>query len=119
MVNISDIDFGVYKATKYITLHLWTFRNINVPEGFVFDGVSVPWFATFLFTHNDLKRGIMASAFHDFMWENKDKFKRREATSILIKLWKQAGLGSRWYTSWKPWVVYISVELYQMAKGWK
>ena len=117
--TINRLDFAVYDEKHYVTMKDLKFRNVTVPKYFIFDGVSVPWFAMFLFTHNELKRGIMASAFHDFMCENKDKFKRREATSILIKLWKQAGLGSHWYTSWKPWLVYISVELYQMAKGWK
>ncbi|MDD4556206.1 MAG: DUF1353 domain-containing protein [Alphaproteobacteria bacterium] len=118
--TINRLDFAVYDEKHYVTMKDLTFRNVTVPKGFIFDGVSVPWFVTWLFTHNDLKRGIMAAAFHDFMCENKDKFSRREATSILMKLWKQAGLGSRWYTAFKPWLVYCFVEAYQMTqKGWK
>ncbi|MFV0626400.1 MAG: DUF1353 domain-containing protein [Alphaproteobacteria bacterium] len=113
--SLNNLDIAVYDEKHYVTMKNLTFRDVTVPKGFVFDGVSVPWFTTFLFTHNDLKRGIMASAFHDFMCENKDKFSRREATSILMKLWKQSGI-----SSCKAVVIYVCVEAYQMTqKGWK
>ncbi len=111
--------FAVYGRKKYITLDKLSRQGVKVPAGFVFDGVSVPWFVMWMFTHNELKEGIEAACVHDFMCGHKEKYRRREATSILLKLWKNAGLGERWYTSWKPWVVYAFVELYQISKGWK
>lgn len=117
---INSLDYAVYDEKRYVSLRKRTFRNVTVPEGFVFDGVSVPWFVMWMFTHNELKRGMRASCFHDFLCENRGQCKRKEATSILLKLWKEDGLGKRWYTSWKPWIVYIFVELYQMKQGgWK
>lgn len=116
---IKNLLFAVFDETNYVNLEEITFRKISVPKGFVFDGVSIPWFVMWMFSHNDLKRGIKAACFHDFMCEHKDIYQRREATAILLKLWKNAGLGNRWYTAWKPWVVYLFVEIYQMMKGWK
>ncbi len=111
--------FAVYGRKKYITLNKLNRYGVDVPAGFIFDGVSVPWFVMWMFTHNELKEGIEAACVHDYMCEHKDDYRRRYATSILLKLWKNAGLGERWYTSWKPWVVYVFVELYQILKGWK
>ena len=119
---INSLDFAVFDEKQYVTLRDLTFGDITVPKGFIFDGISVPWGVMWMFTHNELKRGIRAACFHDFMCEpeNRGRYKRKEATSILLKLWKKAGLGNRWYTSWKPYVVYIAVELYQMRQGgWK
>lgn len=116
---IKSLDFGVYDEKRYVSLRKRTFRNVTVPEGFLFDGISIPWFVMFLFTHNELKKGLQAACFHDFMCENKGVYRRREATSVLLKLWKNAGLGNRWYMAWKPWVVYCFVEIYQICKGWR
>lgn len=117
--SMKRLCFAIYSLTKFVTTENLSFRNIIVPKGFVFDGVSLPWFVMFLFTHNELKRGIRASCFHDWMCENKDKFSRREATKILYDIWKQDGLGRNLITIWKPWVVYVFVEIYQICKGWR
>lgn len=116
---MENILFAVYGRKEYITLVKINRLGVEIPAGFVFDGVSVPWFVMWVFTHNELKEGIEASCVHDWMCAHKDIYRRREATSALIKLWKNAGLGGRWYTSWKPWVVYGFVELYQIFQGWK
>lgn len=111
--------FAVYGRKKYITLDKLNRYGVDVPAGFIFDGVSVPWFVMWMFTYDELKEGTEASCVHDYMCEHKNDYRRRYATSVLLKLWKNAGLGERWYTSWKPWVVYVFVELYQILKGWK
>lgn len=36
--------FAVYGRKKYITLETIGRQGVEVPAGFVFDGVSVPWF---------------------------------------------------------------------------
>ena len=51
---------------------------------------------------------------HGCFWETKKRHKRRIASSVLFKLWKNDGL-----PSWKAWIAYCLVELYQIMKGWK
>lgn len=116
--RIPNISFAV-TPRYYILLKDMSFDKVTVLKGYVFDGVTAKSPFTFIFSNNDLRKGIRASCFHDYMCENKRNFKRRYATSVLIKLWKQDGLGDKWITSWKPWFVYIFVEVYQFLKGWR
>lgn len=90
------------------------YKNIAVDAGFKFDGVSIPWFATWLFTVNDIKKGDVAACFHDWMCGRPHLYKRKYATHILVKLWKMAGL-----PSWKAPLVYVFVELYQLFQKGK
>ena len=115
---IKNLDFAVTPEC-YITLRDMSFNGVTVPKGYTFDGITAKAPFTFIFSNNDLRKGIRAACFHDFMCENKNKFSRRQATSILIKLWKEDGLGNKLFTSWKPWLVYLFVEIYQIYKGWK
>lgn len=108
-----DISFGVTE-TGYITLKELTFRNVNVPKGFVFDGVTVKAPFTMLFSQKNLRNGVRASCFHDFMCMQKNIYKRRKATKILCDIWHQDGLGKI-----KTFVVYYLVDIYQLLKGWK
>ncbi len=112
-INIKDFDFAVYDI-KYITLHRLSYKDVKVPRGFIFDGITVPAPLTILFSNKDLRQGIKASCFHDFMCQNKDKFSRKEATSILIELWLQAGLNK-----FKAQIAKLSINIYQRLKGWK
>ena len=49
------------------------------------------------------------------MCRHKEKYKRKEATKILVSLWIDAGL-----PKWKGYIVYIFVELYQiLVNHWK
>lgn len=117
-ITIKDMDFAV-TPKYYIALKDMEYRNVIIPRGYAFDGITAKAPFTFLFSNNDLRKGIKAACFHDYMCENKDKYKRHDATSILIKIWKNDGLGDKWFTSWKPWFVYFFVETYQFFKGWK
>lgn len=93
-----------YKTTKDIK-----FENVKVPKNFIFDGVTAPFPASLFLTARDYRKGILASCFHDYMCNNKKNYKRKTATHILLKLWKMNGLAS-----WKSWIIYIFIELYQI-----
>lgn len=112
-IAAEDLDFAVYNI-NYITLHKISYKNINVPKGFIFDGVTIPAPFTMLFSNKDLRQGIKAACFHDFMCKNKDKWKRKEATDILIELWLKSGLNK-----FKAKIAKNSVNIYHWLKGWK
>lgn len=94
---------------NYITLTKLSYKNLRIPKGFIFDGVTVKAPFTFIFSNKDLRKGIRASCFHDYMCRHKDKYKRKEATKTLVNLWVEDGL-----PRWKGWIVFIFVELYQI-----
>lgn len=101
-------------GNKFVTLKRLQYQNIDIPEGFVFDGVTVKAPFTFIFSNKDLRQGIRASCFHDFMCRDKTKYERKYASRILVDLWKQDGLDSV-----KAWIVFYCVELYQWCRGWR
>lgn len=115
---LNQINFGVIPQ-GYVTLRDLTFKNVTVPKGYIFDGITAKAPFTVIFSNDDLRNGIKAACFHDYLCDNKNLCRRKEATTILINLWKQDGLGRKWYNSWKPWLVYVCVEIYQIMKGWK
>ena len=105
--------FGV-KGLKYITLKELHYDGITVPKGFEFDGVSVKAPFILLFSNKDLRQGIRASCFHDWMCQHKDEYSRAYATKILVDIWKEDGL-----EDFKAWFVKVCVNAYQWFKGWK
>lgn len=113
MENNKKPEFAVV-GINYITLKKITYRDIVIPKGFVFDGVTLPAPFTMLFSNKDLRQGIKASCFHDFMCRHKDKYGRKEATDILIELWREAGLDEL-----KAQIAKVSINIYQFLKGWK
>lgn len=113
MVDISDIEFGVVDI-GYITLKEITFRDVKVPKGFIFDGVTVKAPLTVLFSQKNLRNGVRASCLHDYMCKNKKSYSRKKATKILCDIWKKDGLGAI-----RVKIVYFGVEFYQILKGWK
>ena len=88
--------------------------KIEVPKGFIFDGVTVKAPFTAIFSNKDLRKGIRASCFHDWMCKHKQDYRRSYATGVLVKLWHENGLGAV-----KAGIVYICVEAYQLFKNWK
>ncbi len=106
-------DFAV-TGINYITLREQTCENITVPKDFVFDGVSVPAPFTLLFSNKDLRQGIKAACFHDYMCQHKDIYTRKQATDILMKIWKENGLNA-----FKATVAKATVNVYQFFNGWK
>lgn len=98
---------------KYRTIKELKYKDIVVPKGFEFDGVTVKAPFTFLFSNKDLRQGIRASCFHDYMCQHKDKYKREYATDILVEIWQEDGL-----EDFKAWFVRWSVNLYQWFNGW-
>lgn len=110
---INSLDFAVVD-NNYITLRNLQHGNVAVPKGFVFDGVTVKAPFTVIFSNKDLRRGIKASCFHDWMCKHKQDYRRKYATQVLVDLWKQNGLGKI-----KAGIVYICVELYQICHGWR
>lgn len=101
-------------GNEYVTLKKLQYMDIEVPEGFVFDGVTIKAPFTFIFSNKDLRQGVRASCFHDFMCRNKTQYKRKQASLILADLWKQDGLNP-----FKVWIVFWCVELYQWCRGWR
>lgn len=111
---IQTLDFAVY-GINYVTLHDIEHEGIKIPRGYVFDGVTVRAPFTFIFSNKDLRKGIRASCFHDYMCQNKKDYTRKFATDILVDLWRKEGLNR-----YKAYIVKICVNVYQMIKGgWK
>lgn len=107
-----NFDFAVY-GINYSTLRELSYAEIVIPKGFVFDGVTVPAPFTLLFSNKDLRQGIMASCFHDWMCKHKDLYARKEATEILIEIWKIYGLNN-----FKAVIAKFAVNFFQWLKGW-
>lgn len=109
-----SLDFGIKRNYRYITFREITFKNVTVPKGFIFDGVTVKTPFTFLFSNKTLRQGIKASCFHDYMCLHKDKYTRKESTDILVEIWKADGLDN-----FRAFFVKVMVNVYQWLKGWK
>lgn len=108
------IEFGV-KDIHYITLKKMEYKGVIVPKGFEFDGITVKAPFTFLFSNKDLRRGIKASCFHDYMCKHRENYSRTFATNILVDLWRESGLNIV-----KAFIVKISVNVFQYFRGgWK
>ena len=108
------IEFGV-SGIYYITLKELKYDGVIVPKGFVFDGVTAKAPFTFIFSTKDLRQGIKASCFHDWMCQHKSEYSRNYSTDILVDLWQQEGLNR-----YKAYIVKVCVNLYQLIKGgWK
>ena len=111
---INRLDFAVY-GINYVTLRDLEHDGVIVPKGYVFDGVTVKAPFTFIFSNKDLRKGIKASCFHDWLCLHKSEYSRKYATYMLVDLWRQDGLNPV-----KCWIVKISVNFYQWLKGgWK
>lgn len=111
---INSLDFAVY-GINYVTLRDLEHDGVIVPKGYVFDGVTVKAPFTFIFSNKDLRKGIRASCFHDWICEHRSEYTRKYATDLLVDLWRQEGL-----SSFKAFIVKISVNFYQFFKGgWK
>ena len=111
---IQTLDFAVY-GINYVALRDLEHEEIKVPRGYVFDGVTVKAPFTFMFSNKDLRKGIRASCFHDYMCKHKSEYTREYATNVLVEIWQQDGLNPI-----KAWIVKISVNVFQFFKGgWK
>lgn len=108
------MEFGI-SGLNYITLKQIKYDGIIVPKGFEFDGVTVKAPFTLLFSNKDLRQGIRASCFHDWMCKHKSDYTREYSTRVLVDIWRQDGLNY-----WKSVFVKISVNVYQyFVGGWK
>lgn len=107
------MDFGI-SGIDYITLCPLEYKNIKIPAGFRFDGVTVKAPFTLLLSTKDLRQGIRASCFHDYLCRHKDIYSRKYATDILVEIWRADGLNK-----FKAYIVKISVNFFQWLKGWK
>lgn len=111
---LKDLDFAVYK-TNYITLRVLYYDNIIVPKGYIFDGVTVKPPFTIIFSNKDLRQGIRASCFHDWLCNHKSEYELKYATNILVNIWREDGLNI-----FKSFIVKFFVNLFQIFKGgWK
>lgn len=111
---INSLNFAVY-GINYVTLRDLEYDGVIVPKGFVFDGVTAKAPFTFIFSTKDLRQGIKASCFHDWMCQHKSEYSRKYSTDILVDLWQQEGLNR-----YKAYIVKVCVNLYQIIKGeWK
>ena len=106
--------FGV-KGLKYVTLKELQYDGITLPKGFEFDGVTVMAPFTLLFSNKDLRQGIRASCFHDWLCEHKAEYTREYSTKVLVDIWQADGLDKI-----KAKIAGFAVNLYQMIQGgWK
>lgn len=111
---INTLDFAVY-GINYVTLRDLEHDSVIVPKGYVFDGVTAKAPFTFIFSTKDLRQGIRASCFHDWICQNKKNYTREYSTKVLVDIWKQDGLNK-----YKAFIVKISVNVYQFFRGgWK
>ena len=112
--ELNSLDFAI-SGINYVTRRNIEYDGIKVPEGYVFDGVTVKAPFTVIFNSTDLRKGLRASCFHDWICLHKSEYSRTYATDVLVDLWKQDGLSPV-----KCWIVKISVNFYQWLKGgWK
>lgn len=111
---INTLDFAVY-GINYVTLRDLEHDSVIVPKGYVFDGVTVKAPFTLLFSTKDLRQGVRASCFHDWLCEHREEYTREYATDMLVDIWKQDGLNG-----YKAFIAKISVNVYQFfTGGWK
>lgn len=111
---IPKLEFAV-KDFEFITLKKIKYKNIIIPKGYIFDGVTVKAPFTFIFSNKDLRQGIRASCIHDWICQHKDQYTLTESTNILVTIWKYDGL-----ENFKAFIVKISVNIFQFFKGgWK
>lgn len=111
---LNTLNFAVY-GINYVTLKDLEHDGIKIPKGYVFDGVTVKAPFTLLFSTKDLRQGIRASCFHDWICQNKKNYTREYSTKVLVDIWKQDGLNK-----YKAFIVKISVNVYQFFRGgWK
>lgn len=110
---IKSLEFAVY-GIKYVTLRDLEHDGVIVPKGYVFDGVTVKAPFTLLFSNKDLRQGIKASCFHDWLCQHKEQYTRQYATDILVDMWRKDGLNP-----FKAWIVKVSVNIFQWLKGWR
>lgn len=110
---LNSLDFAVF-GNDYVTLKKLQYQDIEIPAGFIFDGVTVKAPFTFIFSNKDLRKGIKASCFHDWLCQHKKQYSRTFSTKILVDLWRKNGLGRI-----KAGLVFIFVELYQICRGWR
>ena len=111
--EINTLEFAVY-GINYVTLLDMEYNGIKIPRGFIFDGVTVKAPFTFIFSNKDLRQGIKASCFHDWLCKHRSQYTRKYATNVLVDMWKKNGLNP-----FKAWIVKVSVNVFQWAKGWK
>lgn len=112
--RLNKLYFAV-DGINYITLRRIKYKNITIPKGYIFDGVTVKAPFTMLFSNKDLKQGIYASCIHDWICQHKENYYRKDATNILVKIWQEWGLEPV-----KAFIVKISVNIFQFFKGgWK
>lgn len=107
-----ELDFAV-DGLKYVSLKPLEYKGIKIPKDFHFDGVTIIAPFGFLFSNKDLLQGLRASCFHDFMCQHKDIYSRKQATKILIEIWREDGL-----EEFKAVLVKFAVNVFQIMKGW-
>lgn len=56
---LNSLDFAVF-GNDYVTLKKLQYQDIEIPAGFIFDGVTVKAPFTFIFSNKDLRKGIKA-----------------------------------------------------------
>ncbi len=111
---LNTLNFAVY-GINYVTLKDLEHDGIKIPKGYVFDGVTVKAPFTLLFSTKDLRQGVRASCFHDWLCEHREEYTREYATDVLVDIWQKDGLNK-----FKALIAKISVNVYQFFRGgWK
>ena len=86
--KISPFDeFGNWIVLESFDYHIWfkeSWKTINIPKGFVFNGASIPRFFWFFFTPMD-SDSIIASCIHDYLYSEKI-FTRQRSDEIYYEI---------------------------------
>lgn len=93
-------------TTKYILIEDYTFKNITVPRGFIFDGATIPKLFWKVHGHPFRPNFVAAALIHDYGLYHKD-FKRKEVNSLFYELLKLNNV-----PRWKAKQMYWAVSLY-------
>jgi len=107
--------FALTSDGMFVTTHPLTYKELSIKEGFEFDGVTVKAPFTIMFSGEDLRKGVRASCFHDYLCRDKKHYRRSYATDVLVNIWAEDGL-----PRYKCLIVKFCVNLYQKyRKGWE
>ena len=85
-------------------IFLWqeTYHHIEVPEGFMTDFASIPFFARW-WQRGGVGSQRIAAYFHDYMYSGTDQFSRRQADAAFYQVMKAIDGSKGWFKRGAMW----------------
>lgn len=85
-------------------IFLWqsTYHHIEVPEGFMTDFASIPFFARW-WQRGGVGSQRIAAYFHDYMYSGTDRFSRRQADAAFYQVMKAIDGSKGWFKRGAMW----------------